>query len=177
LPADRCSFAAPTTWFAAVFAIGGFRASLPERRRAAPRRAADQTEGVPARTQRYSRSLPRPDSGVAVRGQRPGSPCGRARRDGGRHRDDPCGSPSGARSHTLCAPDPFLVAGEPIRMPRPARRGTEAVITAPIRNRLRALRPYEGSNPSLSATPYVSSIACGSDDGSVPILSTISVAV
>jgi hypothetical protein len=34
----------------------------------------------------------------------------------------------------------------------PARRGTEAVTTAPIRNRLRALRPYEGSNPSLSAT-------------------------
>src|SRR5262249_48692039 len=32
-----------------------------------------------------------------------------------------------------------------------ARRGTEAVTTAPIRNRLRALRPYEGSNPSLSA--------------------------
>ena len=35
----------------------------------------------------------------------------------------------------------------------PRRRGTEAVTTAPIRNRLRALRPYEGSNPSLSATP------------------------
>ena len=32
-----------------------------------------------------------------------------------------------------------------------AWRGTEAVTTAPIRNRLRALRPYEGSNPSLSA--------------------------
>ncbi len=31
------------------------------------------------------------------------------------------------------------------------RRGTEAVTTAPTRNRLGALPPHEGSNPSLSA--------------------------
>ena len=44
-------------------------------------------------------------------------------------------------------------AGAGIESP-PLRRGTEAVTTAPIRNRLRALRPYEGSNPSLSATSF-----------------------
>jgi hypothetical protein len=39
------------------------------------------------------------------------------------------------------------------RIAPPSRRGTEAVTTAPIRNRLRALRPYVGSNPTLSARP------------------------
>ena len=47
--------------------------------------------------------------------------------------------------------NPFLPGGDSIRMRARARRGTEAVITAPIRNRLRALRPYKGSNPFLSA--------------------------
>jgi hypothetical protein len=51
----------------------------------------------------------------------------------------------------------FLAGVDSIRIPRPSRRGTEAVTTAPIRNRLRALRPYEGSNPSLSATSPSSS--------------------
>ena len=32
-----------------------------------------------------------------------------------------------------------------------ARRGTEAVITAPTRNRMGAEKPHKGSNPFLSA--------------------------
>ena len=37
----------------------------------------------------------------------------------------------------------------------PRRRGTEVDITAPTRNRLRAVKFYVGSNPTLSATLFV----------------------
>ncbi len=53
---------------------------------------------------------------------------------------------------TMIEPGPWPVGWGPVFSEVLAfRRGTEAVTTAPTRNRLGALPPHEGSNPSLSA--------------------------
>ena len=48
----------------------------------------------------------------------------------------------------------LVVGGDNAYPIAPSGRGTEVAIPAPTRNRLGALPPHEGSNPSLSANQY-----------------------
>ena len=49
----------------------------------------------------------------------------------------------------------LVVGGDNAYPIAPSGRGTEVAIPAPTRNRLGALPPHEGSNPSLSAIPSI----------------------